>query len=186
MTYRFKIAETPEEYDGLRRLNHLAFAEELGQHEPTENGLLVDRFEDKSAYLIAVQGREVTGMIATHSQPPWSIESRLPSLDPLRSLPQPLMEVRLLCIHPAHRNSMVIAGLLGRVLIEARERGVGSLIISGFADRVEMYEHLGFRALGPAVPHGRALFVPMALPIREVPDRIWRELALYEKRIARG
>jgi GNAT superfamily N-acetyltransferase len=148
--------------------------------------LLRDRFEDRSRYRLARCGGEVAGMVAMCDQPPWSIEKRLPDPSALAQLPAPLLEVRLLAIHPSHRNQMVLAGLLGGVLRSARDEGYGSIIISGVTTRIAMYERFGFRLLGPAVADGRAAFAPMALRMSEVPDRIWRELAQYERRQARG
>jgi len=65
MSYTVKLAETEQEYLGIRRLNHRTFASELGQHETTADELLADRFEHKSRYIITLHGSEVIGMVAT-------------------------------------------------------------------------------------------------------------------------
>lgn len=186
MSYSFRMAESEADLEGVRRLNHRTFAEELGQHETNSEGTLADRFEHKSRYRIALFDGRVVGMVSMSDQPPWSIEQRLPDVAVLERLPGPLIEMRLLAIEPEHRHQMVLAGLLGGMLCHARDGGYGSILISGITTRIAMYERFGFRALGPAVPDGRAAFVPMALPLTEVPERIWRELALYERRQARG
>jgi predicted N-acetyltransferase YhbS len=186
MSYSFRMAGSESDLEGIRRLNHRTFAEELGQHEPNAEGALADRFEHKSRYRIALFDGRVVGMVSMSDEPPWSIEKRLPDPSVLNQLPGPLIEVRLLAIEPEHRHQMVLAGLLGGVLLHARGNGYGSIIISGITAKIAMYERLGFRALGPAVPDGKASFAPMALPLTEVPGRIWRELALYERRQARG
>ncbi len=48
MKFVYRYAATEQDYDSLRRLNHAAFAEELGQHEPRPDGRLADRFDAKS------------------------------------------------------------------------------------------------------------------------------------------
>jgi GNAT superfamily N-acetyltransferase len=186
VSYQFRFAASEADLLGVRRLNHQTFAGELGQHEVTPDGLLPDRFEHKSRYRIALQGGTVVGMVSVCDQPPWSIEKRLPAPDALSALPAPLLEVRLLAIDPAHRHQMVLAGLLGGVLQYARDRAYGAIIISGIRERIGMYERFGFRALGPLSVEGPVAFAPMALRLDQVPARIWRELALYERRQARG
>src|SRR6266852_1601010 len=104
MGYTVKLAETEAEYRGLRRLNHQIFALELGQHEATPDGLLTDRFEDRSRYIIALRDEAVIGMVAIHDKPPFSIEQRLADASVLDRIPGRKLEVRLLAIHPAHRN----------------------------------------------------------------------------------
>jgi GNAT superfamily N-acetyltransferase len=180
--YRFKLAATPEEFDGLRRLNHRIFAGEVGQHEPNPDGVLVDRFEGQSQYVIAIVEDEVAGMVAVHDQPPFSIEQRLADPAVLEAWPAPRLEVRLLAIDPAHRNRMVLAGLLGRVIEYAQAAGYATLLISGIAGRVEMYRRLGFVDLGPPVPSGAAAFVPMALRVAELPAAVRRDISRWRRR----
>src|SRR6266404_3838310 len=107
MSYTVKLAETEQEYLGIRRLNHRTFASELGQHETTADELLADRFEHKSRYIITLHGSEVIGMVAIHDQPPFSIAQRLPDASLLDRIAGKKLEVRLLAIDPAHRNRMV-------------------------------------------------------------------------------
>jgi hypothetical protein len=182
MSYAFKWAETPAEYDAIRRLNHITFAEELGQHELQQDGVLVDRFEEKSRYAIAIADGEVVGMIAVHSQPPWSIEKRLPSPQILNALPERKLEVRLLAVHPSHRTTMVLAGLLTTVIDYVFTERFAALLISGVTDRVSLYERLGFHAVGEPVPDGCVSFVPMALVVADLPPKIIEDIARWRKR----
>ena len=182
MSYVFKLAENPEEYDGLRRLNHRVFAEEVGQHTADPSGLLVDRFESKSEYWIALHAGAVVGMLAVHDQPPYSVEKRLPTPDVLKSWPSPILEVRLLAVDPDHRNRMVMAGLLGNMVVQAMDRGYATMLASGITGRLEMYRRFGFEELGPPVEDGRAAFVPLALRLDQLPARIRHEIGLWLKR----
>src|SRR5260370_17620934 len=100
MGYQTKLAETGEEYLGIRRLNHRTFASELGQHETTADELLADRFEHKSRYIITLHDGEVIGMVAIHDQPPFSIVQRLPDASLLDRIPLTNLQVPLLPIDP--------------------------------------------------------------------------------------
>ncbi len=181
MNYTFREAGA-EDFAQIWRLNHRAFADELAQHEPTEDGLLVDRFEAKSRYFIALQGRDVVGMVCISITPPFSVESRLADTAILDTLQHPLIEIRLLAIDPGHRSKLVMAGLLARMMRDILVHPAGTLLISGVTGRVEMYERFGFRPLGPPVPSGRASFVPMALSLADLPDFVLRGLERDQRR----
>ena len=182
MSYRFKLAETEEEYRAIRRLNHQTFASELGQHETTPEASLADRFEDKSRYIIAMRGDAVIGMVAIHDQPPFSIEQRLADASTLDRIPGRKLEVRLLAIDPAHRSQMVLAGLLGTMIEIAIREGHEVLLISGITDRAAIYRKFGFTPLGPPVASGKANFIPMLLRIEKLPDRIRQDIARWRRR----
>ncbi len=182
MSYEFREADHEAEFEQIRRLNHRAFADELGQHPPSPDGRLVDDREARSRYFVALCGERVVGMVCASTTPPFSVESRLPGTAILDSFPQPHCEVRLLAIEPAHRNTLVISGLLLCLLRAVLEQGAGTLLISGVAGRVEMYQRLGFRPLGPPVPQGQAAFVPMALRLDELPQLVRRGVARDQRR----
>ncbi|MGB9610586.1 MAG: GNAT family N-acetyltransferase, partial [Bryobacteraceae bacterium] len=112
----YRYAETEEDFDRLRRLNHAAFAEELGQHEPRPNGRLIDRFEQKSRFLLALEGERLAAMVCWSMERPFSVESRLSDARVLEELPQPLCEVRLLAVAREYRHTGVFAGLLAKLL----------------------------------------------------------------------
>ena len=182
MSYQFKLAETADEFDQLRRLNHRIFAEEVGQHPADASGLLIDRFESKSEYWIAVHNGAVVGMLSVHDQPPYSVEKRLPSPEALDHWPSPKLEVRLLAIDPEHRNRLVLLGLLGNMAVQALHRGYATILASGITGRLEMYRRFGFEELGPPVEDGRAAFVPLALRLDRLPRKIRHEIGLWLKR----
>ncbi len=171
--YEFRLASTAEEREGVWRLNHETFSRELGQHELAPDGLLVDRYAATTRYLCAFAAGRVVGMIAVNAEPPFSIEKRLPlGVASLADWPARRLEVRLLAIEPAHRNSMVLAGLLGSMIELAAAEGFEAILISGVVNRLAMYRRLGFRELGPPVPDGAAAFVPMAMRIGELPEHV--------------
>lgn len=189
--YVFKIADQPGEMAQLHRLNWQTFVREVPQHEDPGDGRLVDKFHDKNMYIVAVRDGAVIGMLAVHDRAPFSVEDKLADPSVLDGLgPRPL-EVRLLAVEPSHRHSFVLAGLGLAVLRFARDQGYSHLLISGFVDRLRMYERMGFTALGPAVKSGQVEFVPMVAHVDRMPanvqetsERITRKLAPPIKRMA--
>src|SRR5258705_13180024 len=101
MRYTVKLAETEQEYLGIRRLKNLR------QRARGSTKLLPDSFEGKSRYIIALRDGEVIGMVAIHDQQPFSIAQRLPDASLPDRIAGKKLEVRLLAIDPAHRNRMV-------------------------------------------------------------------------------
>jgi aspartate aminotransferase-like enzyme len=184
--YIFKHAETDEEFEQIHALNFRTFVNEIPQHpNPGNNGHLVDKFHHKNAYIITVQDRRVIGMVCTHDQPPFSVADRL--CDP-GILHQPGMrpfEVRLLAIEPDKRNSTVFFGMMWALYDFAERQGYTHMFISGIQKRVPMYKRLGFEVLGPAVPSGGAMFVPMVMTIGKLPPDMVRLKQQWETHMDR-
>jgi GNAT superfamily N-acetyltransferase len=184
--YRFAWAASDEDFAALRRLNHDIFAAELGQHALSPDGSLVDRFESESRFLLAWRGPNLAGMVALRGKAPFSIEQKLADPRVLDSYPGSKLEVRLLAVHPEERNTMVLAGLLGRVLEVARTENWNWLLISGLRERLALYERLGFNAIGPAVQSGQAWYVPMVLDVNAVPATIVADYEAWLRRSNRS
>lgn len=180
----FKPATTAEELGQVHRLNHKTFAEELGQYEVSESGALVDRFHGANRYFVAKSSGAVIGMISINCTAPFSIEKRLHNpAATLTAIPGP-SEVRLLAIESDARRGIVLAGLFWQVYAEARRQGRSHLLISGIAERAEMYRALGFRDLGAAVPSGAASYIPMAMELGDaaVEEKAKRFEAWWQRR----
>ncbi len=184
--YQFTVASTPDQLEQVYRLNYATFVSELGQHEGDGSGRLVDKFDLKNTYLIALRVDRVVGMVTVHGEPPFSTTQRLADPSLLESIGGKLLEVRLLAIDPEERQRMVFAGLLWHVQDYARERGYTHLLISGYVRRVSIYERLGFRALGPPVRSGNVEYVPMVVPLADMPARILREIEIMRKHFSRA
>jgi aspartate aminotransferase-like enzyme/N-acyl-L-homoserine lactone synthetase len=181
----FKTAETAAEFDQIHRLNYRTFAEEVQQYVPDGTGILVDRFHDKNIYHIAVEDGRVLGMVAANDQPPFSVEKRLPDSASLDALGGPLLEIRLLALEPDSRHSMILGCLLWELYRYASKRGYSHAVISGITRNLEMYQRIGFQALGPAVGSGDASFVPMALSLQNPPKHLERHTKAFLAREAR-
>jgi aspartate aminotransferase-like enzyme/predicted N-acetyltransferase YhbS len=170
--YSFKAAETEEEFQAIHRLNYQTFVCEIQQHTDPGSEELIDKFHKKNTYFIAKRDGQVVGMVAVHDEPPFSVEKRLPDPAVLQELGDRLLEIRLLAVQPGERNSLVFAGFVWALYNFALEQGYSHLLISGVTDKVRLYERLGFRSLGPAIPQGGAEFVPMVLDPRELPEDV--------------
>lgn len=178
--YLFKRAETTREFEQIHRLNHRTFVEEIPQHQSTDTGLLVDKFHQKNAYLVVLREDRVVGMVSAHDEPPFSVADRLPDPAILSEPGTRPLEVRLLAIEPDERNSTLFFGLIWSLYEYASKSGYTHLFISGVADRVPLYRRLGLVPLGPAVPCGKASFVPMVLPIGKLPDKMIQLKKMWE------
>jgi len=175
--YRFKAAETPDEFEQIFRLNHAVFAGELEQHPAQPSERLVDKFHNRNRYVIALKGDQVIGMISTHDKPPLSVAAKLADPTVLDAFGR-LLEVRLLAVEPAHRNGVVMAGLMLGVYEHAR--GHDAMVISGHLDKAALYHELGFTDLGPPVASGQAMYVPMVVRVSDLAER----QARWQRRIA--
>lgn len=171
MKLEFRLAAAPGDYDAIRRMNNDVFASEIGQHEISPDGMLVDAFESRSDFLLAFDSSHLAAMVSFHCQPPFSVEKKLACPDLLASLPGPLYEIRLLAVDPAYRGSHVLTLLLIRLFDVLCTRGARTVVISGIATRASMYRTIGFSPLGPAVQSGAAEFIPMSLDLHQLTSR---------------
>lgn len=178
--YVFKRAETHQEFEQIHRLNHRTFVGEIPQHPDTGNGVLIDKFHNKNAYLIVLRESRVVGMVSAHDEPPFSVAERLREPGILERQGTRPLEVRLLAIEPEERNSTMFFGLIWSLYEYARAHGYTHLFISGVEERLALYQRLGFVALGPAVGCGQASFVPMVLTIGQLPVKMQRVKQLWE------
>ncbi|MCC6420653.1 MAG: aminotransferase class V-fold PLP-dependent enzyme [Gemmataceae bacterium] len=181
--YVFKRAETKQELEQIHRLNYQTFVSEIPQHPDPGTGILVDKFHTKNQYLIVQREGQVIGMVSVHDQAPFSVADRLPDPTILSRPGLRPLEVRLLAVEPEERNSTLFFGLVWFMYEHARSNGYTHLFISGVAERVGMYQRLGFTALGPPVRCGQTSFVPMSLTIGDLPEKIRRVKQLWESHL---
>jgi aspartate aminotransferase-like enzyme len=172
--YRFKQATTATEFEQVHRLNHAIFAEEVAQHPRTATGALVDKFDHKNTYFIALDGEEVVGMVAVHDRPPFSVAEKLSDHSLLEVLGDRFLEVRLLGVAPRARRGLALPGLIGMLHAHAERHHFEHVLISAIREQLGMYRRLGFRALGPEVAAGRAHFTPMVLCLSRLAPEVRR------------
>jgi aspartate aminotransferase-like enzyme len=183
--YLFKRAETRHEFEQIHRLNYETFVAEIPQHADPGDGRLVDKFHTKNCYYIAFTEGRVIGMVSTHDQPPFSVADRLSDPSILGRPGTRPLEVRLLAIEPARRNTTVVLGLMMSVYEHAQASGYTHLYISAVESRLAMYEEMGFEPLGPAVRGGEARFVPMAVDLGRLTAKKKRTIELWRHRLER-
>jgi aspartate aminotransferase-like enzyme len=183
--YLFRWAATEEEFAQIHRLNYRTFVGEVPQYPDPGTGVLIDKFHHKSRYLIALRDDRVVGMASAHDQPPFSIADRLSDLALIQRPGMRPLEVRLLAIEPAERNTSMFIGMVWALYTHAQTTCHSHILISGVVQRVKLYERLGFVALGPAVVSGRAAFVPMMLTVGKLPERTQRVKMLWETHLDR-
>ncbi len=184
--YEFRFAATAMDREQIHRLNYQTFVRELPQHADAGDGRLVDKFDAKNQYLMAVKDSALVGMLAAHDQPPFSIADRMPDASVLSSPGVVPVEIRLLAVVPEERKSPVMMGLVWALYQHAKGVGYTHFVMSGVVEQQGLYTRLGFEPLGPAVGHGRASFVPMWLPVSRLEQSMGRTIALLRRRAERA
>jgi N-acyl-L-homoserine lactone synthetase len=180
--YCFRRAQSPDEHEQIRQLLHRTFVLEVRQDADTGTGRLLDKFDHKNTYIVAVHQCRICGVVAVHDQPPFSAAGSLQSGEILEKLCPQLLEARRLSVEPAERSGLVFAGLMWSVYEHARYGGYRYIVISGLLERQGMYAKMGFRPLGSAVRKGEAYFVPMLVDLCCLPDRVRRDRDRWQKR----
>jgi len=180
--YVFKLAETPEEFADIHRLLYRTFVLEIPRYDDPGTDHLVDKYHERNRYFVALRKGRVCGMTAVHDQPPFSVAAALDDPNVLPRLSPRLLEARILAVEPRERFGLVFAGLACSIHEYAQSSGYRSIVITGLAGRQGMYERLGFRPLGPPVLRGNAYFVPMALGLSSLPEKVKRGLERWNRR----
>lgn len=172
-----RIVTEDWEREAIHRLNHEAFAIEVGQHDRRDDGRLIDRFDAQNTYFADFEDREIQGMIALRGDRPFSLDGKLADLDAYLPAGRRVCEVRLLYVRPPHRNGPLCAQLIGALVHEGRQRGYDIAVISGIMKQQRLYQHLGFAPIGPLVGTPPVLFQPMMVRMEDLQDRCGKILA---------
>ena len=167
--YRIKFAENAAEREQLHRLNYATFVEEIPQHAPNPERLLVDRFDAENEYVIALAGGdEVIGMLALRARRPFSLDQKLEHLDAYLPPHRSLCELRLLAVRREHRHKALFRDLIAFTAAHCVAAGHDLAVISGTTRQLALYRHLGFEPFGPLVGAAGAQFQPMALAVERL------------------
>lgn len=157
----FKIADAPDEFEQIHRLNYRTFVEEIPQHQPNSKKRLVDRFHNENTYVICLRDSRLLGMLALRTQRPFSLDAKVPDLDTYLPPSRHICEVRLLAIESDHRKGRILAGLFRQAWCQAMAWDCDLAIISGTTRQARLYRHLGFVPFGPLVGTPGARYQPM-------------------------
>ncbi len=157
----FGVPEGPDDLFQIRRLNYATFVEEIPQHPPNVERLLIDKWESENRYVVGRDGDRIVAMIAMRLTRPFSLDGKLPDLD--RYLPpgRRPMELRLLAVERPYRGTATLSRLLRTAFGMALADGYDMAVISGTTRQIRLYEHMGFVPFGPLVGTPDALYQPM-------------------------
>lgn len=162
----FKIASEPNELDQIHRLNYRTFVEEIPQHQPNADKLLVDRFHDENTYCICLDGTNLVGMLAMRARRPFSLDYKVPGLDHYLPSGASLCEMRLLAVEPEYRRPGLFARLIRFAAEEGIRQGYTVAVASGTLRQTRLYRRMGFVPFAQPVGSGAARFQPMYLTLR--------------------
>lgn len=177
-TFRLKIATEDWEFEAIHRLNYQTFVEEIPQHPHNPDGRLVDRFHAENHYVIALQGRQLAGMLALRWHRPFSLDAKVPDLDQYLPAGRRPVEARLLAVAPGCRQTILFAALFEHAAAYCREAGYDLAVISGTTRQLKLYQHLGFIPFGPIVGTAAAPYQPMYLTLENFGVAIVKSPAL--------
>ena len=163
LDYIFKTANAASEIQAIHRLNYMTFVEEIPQHIPNSEQVLIDPFDRENTYLIALKGQKLIGMVAVRGNRPFSLDRKLDNLESFLPPHQKLCEIRLLSVEQEHRNGSVFRGLMYELLRYVDEQDYDLAIISGTVRQLKLYRNMGFIPFGPLVGKGEASYQPMYL-----------------------
>ncbi len=165
MTYIWKIATETWEFEQIHRLNYATFVEEIPQHHPHPEKMLVDRFHAENTYLICLDQRQLIGMVAMRDRRPFSLDRKLENLDAYLPPAQSLCEARLLAVKKAYRHRRIFYELLWMIVQYRDQRGYDLVLVSTTLRQQKLYNHLGFVPFGPLVGAPAAQYQPMYLTL---------------------
>ena len=164
MTFIYKIAETPSEFEQIHQLNYETFVEEIPQHERNESHILMDKFHEDNTYIICLKNERVIGMIAVRSMRPFSLDGKIGRVE--KHLPFTIenpVEIRLLAIEKTYRNGRPFLGLAQALVRFCMKAGYDIAFISGTVRERKLYGQLGFIPFAHLTGAEEAAFQPMYL-----------------------
>lgn len=166
----FKVATEPGEFEQVHRLNYKTFVEEIPQHPPNPNGVLVDKLLAQSTCFICLDGSRLVGMVTVCGERPFSLDAKLPDLDSYLPPSSRACEIRLLAIEKEYRGAQVLGGLLAILIRHCLDAGYTVGLISAAASQQQLYRHLGFVPFGPPLGTEKAPFQGMHITWERLAD----------------
>jgi hypothetical protein len=160
----YKIAAAPE-FDAIHRLNYETFVEEIPQHAPNPERLLIDRFHAENTYVICLADSRLVGMVCGRCERPFSLDQKLANLDRYLPTHRRAVEIRLLSVAPAYRKTAVFSGLMEFLSRHFLKQDCDIAVISGTVRELKLYRHLGFEPFGERVGSAEASYQPMYLTL---------------------
>jgi len=157
-----RVADAGER-DGIYRLRHRVFADELGQHQPNQQGVLTDELDGRNVFIAASRAGELLGFVSvtppgsTYSIDKYVDRSRLPFV-----VDDGTYEVRLLAVAGERRGGILAMALMYAALRWVESRGGNRVVAVGREEVLPMYRKAGLELLGHRVRSGAVTFELMA------------------------
>lgn len=164
MSFIYKIATQPSEFEQIKQLNYRTFVEEIPQHEENESRSLTDKFHEENTYVICLKDEKVIGMICVRSNRPFSLDGKIGQIE--RHLPVKVekpCEVRLLAVDPKYRNGRAFLGIAQALIRFCLKLGYDAALISGTTREQKLYGQMGFQPFAYLTGSEEAAFQPMYL-----------------------
>lgn len=167
MTVHVEIAHGPTAMAELRRLNHLVYAEELGQDQLQRSGQsLVDpRMEQGICFVARATGQAIGMLAMTLPDQRFSIEDTVGELPLTPGQRARTVELRRLAVLREWRGRGAYPLLVDASVAYCLDSGNNLGVISAIVDNIELYERLGFRSFGQRFRKGQAEYQPMLLSV---------------------
>ena len=164
MSFIYKVAETPSEFEQIHQLNYETFVEEIPQHERNQSRFLMDKFHDENTYIICLKDERVVGMLSVRSKRPFSLDDKVGKVEQhlLFNVENPV-EIRLLAIEKKYRSGRAFLGLAQAIIRYCLKEGYDTAFISGTIREQKLYGQLGFTPFAKLTGAAEAAFQPMYL-----------------------
>lgn len=174
--YHCKIASTQREYEEIARLNYATFVEEIPQHTPNAERMLVDKFHHDNTYIVIYKEQELIGMLAFRDIRPFSIDDKIGRVENFlpKDVCQKLCEIRLLAIKKQYRVGRVFLRLAQALYTYVVGEHYSACVISGITNQESLYRQIGFEQFADAVGTVDARYLPMVLT-NELGQRFYRQ-----------
>ena len=163
-----KSADRETEFYQIHQLNYKTFVEEILQHQPNDEKILIDKFHFKNKYIIALKNEQVIGMVCYNQLRPFSLDDKIPNLDTYLPNHNQLAEIRLLAVAREERRITIAYRLLKYLCAELIRNNIDTAVISGTTRQIRLYSSMGFTPFGPLVGRENALFQPMFITLNEL------------------
>lgn len=164
MAYYYRLAMLPQDEERIHQLNYKTFVEEIPQHAPNEDGMMVDRFHAENTYVLCMKEQELVGMIALRSVRPFSLDEKIgPIEEHLANPPNYPVEIRLLAVDPAHRTGRAFFGMMQALVNWCLKAGFDAAVISGTVRELKLYRKMGYVQFAEPVGTEEAKYVPMIM-----------------------
>jgi len=175
MAFEILAANTPAHLDGIFQIRHKVFCEEEGDLYPTDNGMVIDRFDafpTTTNLVVLYEGRVVGGMRITLDS-----EMGIPQddyYDFRRHIPRNshVMGCGQKCVTKELRSPKIARGLILMAMYFAVSHGVSHIVAVINPDIAKLLKRVGFQALDGEiiVPHIRIPVIPVLLDMRDLKD----------------